>query len=287
MFCRAVLVGFVLLASVTFAAAGPAILVLGDSWAAGIVGFKAFEQVLAKHGISGVTILGEETALGGSRADQWAENHQGKLDTLRRVLEEHPEIAIVHISIGGNDFLRAAMEDGVATAAPEARHQVWERIWNDIETLMAAICAGRPDARILLNDYDYLDPQLMKETFQLKFPDDATAENVNAALLELAEYKRSQVEATGLCDYLQHFGLLQYHYGFPPHFEKHAVPLPGGPPDFAPFAGGRPGLPNSPEAMPDGVHPMPEGYVAIIDRCFETFYRAWLESMPAEAAAAG
>ena len=271
--------------ALTASAGTPRILIVGDSWAAGIFGFKAFEQVFAKHGVEGVEVVGATTALGGSRADQWASNEKGKLDALRQALDENPSIDIVHVSIGGNDFLRAAMEEGVVSAAPEVRQAVWARIWGDIETLLGAIRASRPSIHILLNDYDYLDPGLMTKTYGLKFPDEVTAANLNVALLELAAFKRAKAEASGLCDYIQHFGLLQYQYGFPPHFEKHAVALPGAPPAYTPFAGGDPKFSTCPEAMPDGVHPMPEGYVYIIDRCYGTFYASWLRAVTTESAA--
>ncbi len=263
----------------------PRILVLGDSWAAGIFGFKAFDTVLAKHGVTDVAVVGATTALGGSRADQWAENHKGKLDALRAALDENPTIDIIHVSIGGNDFLRSAMEDGVVGMPEAERKVIWARIWKDIETLLQAIHDERPDAHILLNDYDYLDPALMTKTFGMKFPEGVTAETLNSALLELAQFKQAKAKEAGLCDYIQHFGLLQYHYGNPQHVEKHAGPLPGMPPGCTPFAGGKPEVANSPEAMPDGVHPMPEGYVYVIDRCYESFYKTWLAEVPVEAAA--
>lgn len=264
--------------------AGPSILVVGDSWAAGIVGFKAIEQVLEAHGETEVGVVGASTAIGGSRADQWAENQKGKLDILREALEADPSIAIVHISIGGNDFLRAAMENGVVTADPATREAVWAKIWADIEVMLKTIHEIRPDVQIVLNDYDYLDPVLMNKAYKLEFPPDVNAENLNEALVEFAQYKHEKVKTSGLCHYIQHFGLLQFHYGFPPHAEKHSVALPGMPPDYKPFAGGNPELANSPEAMPDGVHPMPEGYVYIMDRCYDAFYEDWLDGVTADSA---
>lgn len=274
-----------LLVGVSGTADSPRILIVGDSWAAGTLGFKAFEQVLAKHDVEGVEVVGATTALGGSRADQWASNHKGKLEALRLALEEHPTIGIVHISIGGNDFLRAAMEEGVVTAAPEARRAVWERIWGDIETLLETIRAIRPGIHILLNDYDYLNPDLMTKTYGMTFPEDVTAETLNRALLECAEFKRAKAEESKRCDYIQHFGVLQHYYGIPPQCEKGALPLPGLPPDYTPFAGGDPSLPNSTDAMPDGVHPMPDGYVHIVERCYQAFYDAWLDEATVEARA--
>ncbi|HIJ64509.1 MAG TPA: SGNH/GDSL hydrolase family protein [Candidatus Hydrogenedentes bacterium] len=260
------------------------ILVVGDSWAAGIFGFQAFPKVLAAHGIEDVGVIGAPTAIGGSRADQWAGNHKGMLDALTKTLKDNPTVDIVHVSIGGNDFLSAAMEhnENVCVLPPDERKAIWERIWADIETLVRHILAQREDIKVLLNDYDYLDPALMRKTFSLRFAPTLSPKQMNATLIEFGRLKRERVAKIDRCEYIQHFGLLQHHYGVPPDLEKGTAPLPGGPPDYEPFAGGNPELANSPEAMPDGVHPMPEGYQYIIERCYQAFYKDWLSAQNAK-----
>ena len=194
------------------------ILIVGDSWATGILVFKAFPNVFDEHGLENVGVVGAATALGGSRAEQWANNHKGKLDALDKALAENPTIDIVHLSIGGNDFLKAAMKDNedVCRQPPEKRKAVWQRIWKDIETLVQHILAQRDNVKVLLNDYDYLDPALMRKTFGLPLPEELGHAQMNEALVEFAKFKRDKAATIARCGYIQHFGLLHYYYGFPP-----------------------------------------------------------------------
>ncbi len=257
------------------------ILVVGDSWAAGIFGFKAFEEVFKKYNVTGVEIVGQTTALGGSRADQWAKNHKGKneavakLDALDQALKDNPTIDMVHLSIGGNDFLKSVMDDKTVTMSPDQRKQVWERICKDIETLVNHIAAQRPGIKVCLSSYDYLDPALMRKTFNMPIPEDVNVQNLNQTLLEFAQFERDYMKKVKGCSFIQHFGLLQHYYGNGAAAPKDG-PLPGMPPKFDPFHTGNPDVGNSAEAMPDGVHPMPQGYVYIIDRCYQAYYKDWI-----------
>ncbi len=158
----------------------PRILVVGDSWAQGIFEFGAFDKVFAAHEMAGVEVRGATTAIGGSRADQWARNHNrktdsiGKLDSLKQALEQEPTLDIVHLSIGGNDFLRATMEEGIIEMTPAQREKVWERICKDIRALVDFILAQRPGIKVLVNDYDYLDPNVMRTKLRMHIPENIT-----------------------------------------------------------------------------------------------------------------
>jgi len=123
----------------------------------------------------------------------------------------------------------------------------------------------------------------MTARYGMVFPEGTTNQQMNDALVELAKFEMKKVKKLDDVYFIHHFGLLQYHYGFPPHFEKETVPLPGDPPSLQPFPGGNPAYTNSPEAMPDGVHPMPEGYVYIVDRCYNAYYKDWLKETPEKA----
>lgn len=266
--------------ALTLAALGafaePRILVLGDSWAAGIFHFKAFEAVFEAHGVADVEVVGAKTALGGSRADQWAANHKGKLDLIAEELAAHPSIDMVHISIGGNDFLRFGLENDVAAMDPAERAKEWDSICTDIAALIRFIQSQRPGIRVLLSDYDFLSPETIKSVLKMSFKGEPGAETFNRIHLELALKKRALAASMEHVAYVHHYGLMHYHYGVPGAAEPKTLPFPGKAPDYEPFPGGDIAHGPSAEAMPDGVHPMPQGYIYIIDNCFEQVYKDWL-----------
>ena len=251
------------------------ILVVGDSWAAGVVGFKAFEQVFERRGIHGVEVEGSKTAIGGSRADQWATYHGGKLDILASELESHPTIDIVHLSIGGNDFLSYCLKNDIAEVTPEARQEKWNAIRTDIETIVRHIQAKRPGTRVLLCGYDTLDPDRIAQSYGLKAKGGPSTRAMNEALVEFARGQLDLAQSIDGFEFVQNFGLLQYHFGIEGHLLPKSVPLPGGAPDYIPFPGGNLDY-GSGAAMPDGVHPTPEGYVILVQNCFDQFYGDWL-----------
>ncbi len=253
------------------------ILVVGDSWAAGVAGFRIFEQVFEARGIEGVEVVGNKTAIGGSRADQWATNHQGKLDVLTSELEAHPTIDIVHLSIGGNDFLNHCFKNDITEATPETRTEKWEAICSDIEKIVERILQVRPGARVLLCDYDFLDPKKIGETYGLHAKGAPSTGEMNAALVELGRSKLALARRIDRLEYVQNYGLLQFHFGIEGMAEPKTVPFPGKPPDYAPFPGGNTEY-GSGVGMPDGVHPTPEGYFRIVENCFDPFYAVWLGS---------
>lgn len=258
-------------------------LVVGDSWAAGTFGFEVPKLVFDDAGLSGVIAVGGKTALSGSRADQWASNHEGKLDILAAELEAYPTIDMVHLSIGGNDFLKLAQDKNLAELSDEERDAAWRKMVEDTRKLVEFILAVRPNIKVVLCGYDYLDPGLIQEKHGLQFHGIA-AEQMNEALVEYGRYRYSMTRSIDRCEYVQNFGLLQYEYGNPPHWEAEGVPYPGKAPTYDPFPGGNPKFSNTAEAMPDGVHPMPEGYIHIFQNCFDQFYSGWLRAgLPADA----
>jgi lysophospholipase L1-like esterase len=282
---RFLLLAVVFLASACvnpLAAAEARILIVGDSWAAGIVGFQAIDRVFDTEGLVGIEARGDSTALGGSRADQWAANQGGKLDALAAALAEHPSIDIVHLSIGGNDFLKYNLENDLGKLSKEERAEKWLAICADIRTIAEFILENRPDAKVLLNDYDFLDPTLMAKTYNMAFKGDPSAPQLNSYQLELGLEKRALAEAIEGLEYIHHFGLMQYHFGIPGVAEAKSLPYPGQAPDYEPYPGGNIEHPSPAEAMPDGVHPVPEGYVHIIANCFAQFYEGWLTAAAVE-----
>ena len=236
------------LSSALAAAADIRILFVGDSWAAGMLGFQAFETAIetaaeeaGEQALGEVAVAGETTAIGGSRADQWAENHDGKLDTLRDALEAPVDLVV--LSLGGNDLLEAALAGRIETA--EQREELLERITRDMGILLDAIHDAAPEVQTVIIGYDYLAPKRIHETYGLEFPD-SSIEHLDLALEELEDARHALATERDRVHFVRNLGLLRATYG----------------PDAAVGH------------MPDGVHPTPEAYQLIAARAWEMV--SWL-----------
>ncbi|MBI1788831.1 MAG: hypothetical protein HYR60_14930 [Acidobacteria bacterium] len=217
---------------------------------------KNRDKALAAHGLARYETEGADTALGGSRADQWAANHKEKLDK-------------VHLCIGGNDFLRFASTTGLSKLTAEQRQAQWVVIRKDIQAVVDDILVQRPD---------HLDPALMAKVYKTGFEGaffGVSAKIFNAALVELGREKLAIAKKTPRCFYAQNWGLLQHRYGAGEALKPLAVRLPGGPPDHDPYPGGDLSF-TSGAAMPDGVHPTPDGFQLIFENAVRQFYGRWL-----------
>lgn len=251
------------------------ILIMGDSWAEGMTVFGAVQHVLDRYGFSHIEATGTRTAIGGTKAERWARNWKGHLDILRDELEKNPNIDIVFMTLGGNDFLSFAMRENLAQLSQEQRMAAWKTICADLKAVIDFIKSVRPTIRVLLCDYDYLEPERMRATYQLQFHG-ISPEQMNTALVELAKEKQKLIAAYPDCGYVQNFGLLQYTFGNGDVIKPGSVCPPGKAPDYEPFPGGDIRYPSGTDAMPDGVHPVPRAYITIVENCFAQFLYTWL-----------
>ncbi|MCX6622453.1 MAG: SGNH/GDSL hydrolase family protein, partial [Acidobacteria bacterium] len=122
-----------------------------------------------------------------------------------------------------------------------------KRIRGDIQKLVNDILARGPNLRVVIVDYDYLDPEKISTVYKAGMPGaffHVPAKTFNKALLELGHEKRDLARKTPRCFYVENWGLLRKKYG--------------------------------PGAMPDGVHPTPEGFQAIFANAIQRFYGKWL-----------
>lgn len=210
--------------------------------------FQAFENVLSDEEID-LQVIAAGTAIGGSRADQWAVNHDGKLDSLREALETPP--AIVVVSLGGNDLLRAAMAGRIIE--PSQRERVVDAIVADLEVLFNAIAAAHPAVPVVIVGYDYLDPARMAGVYGMAFPDGVSAIILNEALDMLEDAREALANGHDQVHFVRNLGLLASVYGD-----------------------------EAPESMPDGVHPTPEAYRLFARRAWEAAAASiGLEALPA------
>lgn len=253
----------------------PRILIVGDSWAMSITaenrdGFPSpdvFDDVLEANGLGRWETRGKVTAWGGRRASSWAKPEH--LAEIQSELQRFPSIDLVHLIIGGNDYLAAVQQPGFRNKTAEERGAVWDAIVANIKTIVEACLAVRPDIRVLLADYDYLDATAAHAFWKMDFHG-ATPRELNSWFVELGGRKRALAAATDRCEYLANWGTLQYWFGDPPQ----QVQLPGG--DV--------GAPMPPGISPDGIHPNADAHAKLLQNAIDQFYRKWLSQGAAEAA---
>lgn len=243
------------------------ILILGDSWAASITaenrdGFPApdvFDDTLAANGLGEFETQGKVTAWGGRKASDWAKTEN--LAQIRAELEMNPTIDIVHLIIGGNDYLAAANQPDFAKKSEAERLALWARVVKDIKSIVDACLAVRQDIRVVIADYDYLDHVAAEAFWKMNFHGASTRE-LNTWFVELGEKKRALAAATERCEYVENWGTLQYWFGEPPR----TVPLPGG--DMA--------APMPKGIAPDGIHPNAEAHTRLLQNAIDLYYKKWL-----------
>ena len=252
---------------------------VGDSWAALMThpgAGNAFRAALVDRGFTDVEVLAsEETVVPGSRADQWAANHKGKLNHLRHALEANPDVEIAFVVIGGNDFLREARKHKLSTLSAEQRAKLWLGIRTNIETLISALLACRPSLKVVLCDYDYLNLEAISMASFGERLTGISQSDLNLYLVELGQQKRRIAERSDRILYVNNWGLMQHFLGdLENKYGPQTVPRPGGPPHYTPFAGGDPTKPGPRAAFHqgqanDGIHLNTEGYKRIIENALD------------------
>lgn len=291
----------VVLCSTLAIAEVPRILLVGDSWTGFMLAFRSFKQVLPEYaGLERWVEVGNRTAVMGSRAFEWHDPMY--LDTLTDELTRYPNIDVVVMTLGGNDFMR-----GLPNVLPwnPGRTVSWYHWWrentdgnlsndwdvnllfnrlkSDIAFVVDYILAIRPDIRIVIVGYDYgARPPKPGDTYSI--------EDQHLALLEMDLRKREIAEERNRVEYVLNFGMMQYSYGIPeavPPIAPGTVPYPGEAPTWDPWPGGLPQLLSPLSAYIDqDIHLTGEGYAIItrraIDLYVETFlnYPKALEIMP-------
>ena len=252
---------------------------VGDSWAALMthpLAGNVLQTALVDRGFPDVEILAsDETVVPGSSADQWAANHKGKLDRLRRALEANPEVDIAFVVIGGNDFLREARKRKLSMLTAEQRARLWFGIRTNIETLVTTILSCRPNLKVVLCDYDYLNLEaLSKPPFNQKLMG-ISQSDLNHYLVELGRQKLRIAQNSNRVLYVNNWGLMQHFLAVPESEHGSAkFPRPGAPPHYTPFAGGDPTKPSPAAAflqfqVNNGIHLNAEGYKRIIENALD------------------
>ncbi len=254
------------------------ILIVGDSWAASIAtvqhdgaGFGSFDAVLAANGRGRYTTRGDATAWGGRTSAFWDKTENRAI--LVSELTNHPTIDIVHLIIGGNDFLTDAKDHDLSNDSVRQSHFLTNA--GHIQNIVNVCLAVRPNIRVVLADYDYLDITRAGLILGTNF-NGATQRQFNDWLVELGQYKRVIAQTIDRCEYVQNWGTLQYWYNDPAGFS-----LPGGPPDYTPYPGGDLNSEMPLEAhVGDGIHPNDQAHRYMLQNAMNSFYLDWLAPDP-------
>ncbi len=233
-------------------AATDRILLVGDSWARESWTQRVFETALGNKGLGQFSELGEVTSIGGTTAAQWAT--PGFLALITQELQANPTLDIIHLSVGGNDFLNAG-----PTTIDELLGVI-AQVADDVDTIVDHVHGVRSNVRVALGVYDYVN---LSTGFSF----------------ELGIFAEEMIARAALKPnlfLLNNLGVLHHRFGFPNEFGPGETPLPGGFPDYLPLRGGDPDFPGNPNLFVDEIHPTEQGYVALAEHAIDAFYAQWL-----------
>jgi hypothetical protein len=232
------------------------ILVIGDSGAVPIG--TELQTVLQENGHMDVIV--ETTPFIGTA---WQMRARARLDDISAWLDEMPDVTVVHINIGGNDW--GASDWTPFWAGTAAERNLIAGIIRNVEVVVDHIFSLRPDIQIMWKSFEFPRPYGR-----------GTPAEINAFMITMDE-QRAQFAATraGLI-FVDVKGTLQVAYGFDgvqhtPFDPAYVIP-PGDPslPD--------PGLPSPFEAyIPnEPFHKTPEGNKVVARTLYDLFYEPLL-----------
>lgn len=252
------------------------VLVVGDSWAQYMWINRSIRDVFVAHGVTAFEEEGAVTAISGSTAAEWAS--ASYLQLITDELNVYPEVDMVVLSAGGNDFLAGQPGGGWYVGMPAVEFDAMvNQVANDLQTVIDHILAQRPQIDILVNFYDYTNfvESLSGPFFLICQPTwqdlgEPTALQINQAQIDL-----ENAMVTALVDqvsvfHVSHYGLMQYHFGYPSMSIPPGSLLPPG--DLQ--------LPSPPEAMFGGVdcfHLNPTGYGHLAENMWQGFFAERLQ----------
>jgi hypothetical protein len=228
------------------------IMVIGDSGAEPFA--AALPTVLHENGHSDITV--DVTPF---IRDAKQMRTRASLDDIATWLDERPDVIVVHMSIGGNDWVYSGWRPFWADT-PEERSLIAGIIRN-VEIVVDHILSLRPDIQILWQAGDFPRPYSQ-----------GTPAEINTFLITFAEQKAQFAATRPGLNFVDTLGTLQVTYGFdgvqhtpfdpgfviPPG--DPSLPDPGFPSPFEAF------IPNEP------FHKTPEGYKLLAQAQYDLFY---------------
>lgn len=224
----------------------PKVLLVGDSWAFFMNTESTINNVFKTWGFSNYKFISNATlAVNGAQTDDIMKAST-EAEILRQ-LTNNPSIEVVHLSIGGNDFLGDWKVSMTQAETDTLRNQVFERL----DSIVRFIKSCKPGIRILWSGYVYTNFEEVingssgigsSNTFYgtwqgMEFPTALqlnTLQNTQSA--QMVAYAASDPQV----DYVEANGLMQYLYGQLTPLEvapggtyaARSVPMPLGDPNY-------------------------------------------------------
>ena len=266
----AVMVSFLLCAT---AGAGtndiPRLLLVGDSWPGFMQLFRDFEFSFADYpALANIGQRGSQTTEVGIRASEF--NTPAYLERVRAELLAYPTIEVVHVSLGGNDFV---MDSHWTPTMPAGQLASFiDGVNANTEAVIDYILAIRPNLRVAVCGYDFGNHSMGSG---------ATIAQSNAVWVQFEQSRLDRFRNKPRTVYIHNLGLMQYYYGIPlatPPIPPRQVNFPGGyAQNYSPFPGGNPAYNTPLQALMDGdIHLTMDGYDLLAHRCIDEFYATWL-----------
>lgn len=257
------------------------VLIVGDSWSAYTTAFGSLDQAFADAGHPDKLAVGDTTAIGGSTAADWTTPAYQALIT--QALAQNPDVDVVHLTIGGNDFF-AGWNVGMGATAEAA---LFDQIADDVESVIDFIQSQRAGVQVVLSTYDYpnFDEELAANPLyvllyaSMGFPSAAQLNDAGARgqlAIGREVFQKPNVHV------IHHFGLTHFLRGYPAKGmapRTSAKPLQWRP-GRAPMAGGDSNLFGTPEWLLDPIHLNDIGYYWVAAHCTFLFYDDYFDANP-------
>lgn len=261
------------------------VVVAGDSWAMFVCIYRSMDKVLEEAGITTASANTETCALtttNGIRASEWLES---KVHSRTMAILTDPNVKVLYLSLGGNDLMNywnKKMSAGEAQA-------VLNGIALDIEKIIKTYRDQRPDIKILLSGYDF--PRFTEnhpiKVYREAYEDmgSPTPLELNSTLVQLGQTLSKTADFQNVF-YIQHHGLMHYHYG---NKEQGLAPKTTlSPEEISSQAdpdriGGDIRLQSAPDAMlrvgpvVDPFHLSKSGYKKLVEHSVKTYIADWLK----------
>jgi Ca2+-binding RTX toxin-like protein len=263
------------------------IVTIGDSWASfladgapgsitDLAGYNnAFQQVLNARG-SGISVY-NGGFYGGTAAQ-----HATQLSQITSIINAAgPDVDLVYLSSGGNDFLAGLLAGGWYRGKPAGEVQaLFDTVGNNVRTVAEHILAIRPDLQVVIASYDYInlwDFNITSGGDQVRANlglvrsgnwaiDSIQNADLNAALRDLETRKVSIANSNSRIHHVNMFGLSHSLLGYQGYLSNNVNLPPGVWNDF-PVRRNQLGSNGN-----DPIHLTDAAYAAMVD----TVYSQWI-----------
>jgi lysophospholipase L1-like esterase len=258
------------------------VLIVGDSWSAYSVAYGSLNASFASFGHGNMRAIGSTTAISGSTAADWTKPSYQRL--IVDALNLNPDIEVVHLTIGGNDFFAGWS----VSMGANAETALFKGIADDVLNVVEFIKAQDPQLQVVLSTYDYpnFDEMLAANPFYsflwaaMGFP---TPLELNTAAVRGQRLIGKSLIGADRIKIIHHFGLAHFLRGYARlGIAPRSLPQPRqwSKSGKTPVAGGDLSLNGTPEWMYDAIHLNSTGYFWVAQHCTALYYDAWFKAHP-------